>query len=172
METGITLEDRILGDEEIHFYRAPLALLPWMALAAVGVGVGMWILVRFPESVQDLDLFGFSFRLPFSALIPLMLIGIVIQKLYDSHYVVGSDYVREMNGLFSLHKDDIVIEMKDIRGVEIDRSIYGRIVNTGNLKIGTSAHDQNEIIIRYIRDPSYYRDVILTRRKICCERER
>lgn len=169
MEAGVTLENRLSEGKEVHFYRSWLALFPWILGAALCVLLGLWLIILVPESIQAISLLGWEIKVPLTGLVPLMLVAVVLHKMYDSHYVVGPDYVRQLDGLLSLSKDDIIIELKDIRGVEIERNIYGRLVNTGDLKIGTAASDRHEITLRYIRDPSSFRDLILTQRKMLLE---
>jgi hypothetical protein len=127
--------------------------------------------IKYPGSIEWLHLFSIGGRkailpIPLYFLAPISLAGLLVNKLYDSKFIIGKDYIRAIHGLLSFSKQDIRLEFMDLRGIEIDRGLYGRIVNTGIMTIGTAMMEQEEIVIANIYNPSYYRDLILKRRDL------
>ena len=64
-----------------------------------------------------------------------------------------------------MRKQDMRIAFQDVRGVEVDRSLYQRIVNVGDMHIGSAMQAGVEVQFLGVRNPSRYRDIILSRRK-------
>ena len=95
-----------------------------------------------------------------------ILLCLLIHRLYDSKYLIGKDYIRALHGLLSFRKQDIRLEYMDIRGIEINRGLYGRVVNTGIITIGTAMMEKEEMNITDIYNPSFYRDIILKRKDV------
>lgn len=153
--------------EEIVFGRSPLAMLPMVICAILLALVAAYATARFPWSVQMVSVLGVSMKLPLFALVPLILGVLAIRDLYDARYIIGADHVRAIDGIISFRKNDSRVEFEHIRGIEVDRSLWGRLVNVGELRIGTAMAAEVEIIIRGVQNPSLYRDIILTRCKRC-----
>ncbi len=153
--------------EEVVFSRSPLAMFPMVILTVLLAVFAAYLTARFSWSVQLIHLGERSIALPLFALVPLILGAVAIRDLYDARYIIGADHVRAVSGLISFRKSDVRVEFEHIRGVEVDRSLWGRLVNVGDLRIGTAMAAEVEIIIRDVQNPSGYRDIILSRCKGC-----
>jgi len=55
--------------------------------------------------------------------------------------------------------------MRDIRSIDIDQSLLGRIVNIGNLTISTAATQDADEKVEGIPDPQKIRDLIIAQRQ-------
>lgn len=158
------LNSKLESGEAWVFHRSPRSVLPeFLILSLLTLGAAV-LTANYPALSQKVDfILSKSFSLP--ALIPLIYLAYVIHRLRDSRYTVTADRVRATHGRLSFRKQDHEIDIADIRGVEIDRPFLGRLLNYGNLEIGTAAHQGEEIIVEGIFDPSLARDVILGRKK-------
>lgn len=152
---------------EVVFSRSPLAMLPMVILTVLLAMLAAYLTALLPWSVQILHVGEGTVALPLFALVPLILGAVAIRDLYDARYVIGADHVRAVSGLISFRKSDVRVEFEHIRGVEVDRSLWGRLVNVGDLRIGTAMAAEVEINIRDVQNPSVYRDIILARCKEC-----
>ena len=156
--------------ETLLFYRSVLAELP-LIFVTIGLGVLALVLtLRYAESVQVLELLqlgdsSLSIGIPLFGIVPILSAALVIHRLYDRRYVIASDYVRSVSGLLSMRKQDMRIAFQDVRGVEVDRSLYQRIVNVGDMPSGSAMQAGVEVQFLGVRNPSRYRDIILSRRK-------
>ena len=159
-----------LTGKTYHFRKSFLAEIPLTVLFFVLLIAGIYLQMRFPslsQTIPLIKLFDHQFKLylPVFGLPVLLVLVILLQRVYNNRYTVCEDYIREVTGLLSLHKKDARIEFWNIRGVEIDRSIIGRMVNTGDLHIGSAMQSDPEICFWGVRNPSRVRDLILKRAK-------
>ena len=159
-----------LSEEELYFEKivlAPTVLseAPRLLLFGILFIGGVVCTVMFPMTVFKAS----DPALPFSLSFPLCLLPAVffaVKILYDlcnERYTIGKDYVRTVCGLLSLYKSDIRVKCHDIRGVDIERSIFGRILNTGDILIGSALNADMVFRMRGLSNPSLYRDIILER---------
>ncbi len=148
------------------FYRSPLAFLPEI-ICFISLFLGaITFSAIYPQTIQSVSFGPVKFSLSLGAIFPLVFGAYLLHQLYNSRYIVGADSVRATHGILSFIRHDNEISVADIRGVEIDRSIWGRIFNVGTIEIGTAAHQAKEITIAHVYDPSLIRNVILERKKM------
>ncbi len=152
--------------ELVSFFRSPIALAPGMAFTIVTYLIAIFYMLEYPITVQKITLLGLTMSIPLTGIVPIVLSFVMLHYLFDSHYIVGKDYVRSVDGVLSFKENDVVVEMQDIRAIEVDYGLYGRFANTGSIKIGTAAHEAQEIVMRYIYNPEFYRDIIVARRAL------
>ena len=154
---------------KIKMRRSLLAELPLLLLTIVSIILAVYFTIKHPGSIQHIELYEFdnwtlSLPIPFYAIIPVLLGVYLFHLMFDCIYVIGHDYVRSITGLISLTKIDNRIELNNLRGVDIHRNLYHRLVNVGTLRISSATHDNVEVSLYDIYNPSHYRDVILKRR--------
>lgn len=157
--------------EEIKFRCSPIAVLPLIIFFIAFIILGIYQTFSYPSSIQYIELFTFSGKviylpIPIFLIIPLLMSGCILHTLYDAVYVIGEDYIRATYGLLSFQKKDIRLEFVDVRGIEINRGIYGRIANTGSIFVGTAMKEDEELFIENVFNPSQYRDLIIKRRSV------
>ena len=155
---------------KIVLYRSVLAELPLILVTLITIVVGIYFTYTHESSIEYLDIYHFenwtlSIPIPLYAIIPILLTVFTLHVMYDCKYEIADDYVRSIKGLVSLTKLDHRIELNNLRGVDIHRNLYCRIVNVGTLRISSATHDNVEVCLYDIYNPSYYRDLIIERRK-------
>lgn len=153
--------------EEIDFGRNIMSQGPLLAAFILLTIAAFYCTARFPWTLYDLPVssLGFSLTIPYLFVLPFTVFVVGGMRLCDARYVIGPDYVRSVHGILSFRKQDLRIEFDSIRGIEVDRSIYGRIFNLGDIKIVSTMGDGSEILIDDVYDPSFYRDLIVSRKK-------
>ena len=148
----------------IVFRKSYLGELPAIVLFWCLLALSIYLTAYLPWSVQHIPLSEwFTLHLPLFAIFPLVVLIHILHRVYNSRYTIGDDYVRCIHGLLSLMKQDVRIEYRDILGIEIDRNLIDRMVNVGNLRIGTAMLGTQEINFIGVRNPSRYRDIVLKR---------
>jgi uncharacterized membrane protein YdbT with pleckstrin-like domain len=156
-------EERL--DEVLLLAPSVLSEAPRLLLFAVLLAFGIWFSAAYPFSVlhfEDPQL-SLTLHIPI-LLIPAVILGVMIaHALMNERYTVGKDYLRIVRGLLSVHKSDLRVKAHDIRGVDIERSLFGRVLNTGDIIIGSALNGEMVFRLRGIVNPSIYRDVILER---------
>jgi len=150
-------------ESALIFYRTPLAFLPEILIFLILVVGAIISSVAFPDTVQKVNL-GIEISLSLAALFPLVFGSVLLHRLYNSRYTIAPESVRATHGILSFVREDSEIQVADIRGIEVHRNLYGRVLNVGSLEIGTAAHHGREIVIKHVYDPSHIRDLILDRK--------
>lgn len=79
-------------------------------------------------------------------------------NIYSTEYSITTKTIAVKMGLFSVRKTEIRIA--DIRGVEINRTFWQRIIGTGTIAIGTAATATAEIYITDVAEPQKVVDII------------
>lgn len=159
------LSEEELFEERIYLGPCVLAEAPRLLVFGVLFLCGVLLTIFVPLSVLVLKDPAFSLSLSFPlGLIPAVVFALKIAyDLCNERYTIARDYVRTVNGLLNLTKSDLRVKCHDIRGVDIERSIFGRLLNTGDLLIGSALNSEMEFRLRGIFNPSLYRDIILER---------
>jgi hypothetical protein len=154
--------------EEIDFGRNIMSQGPLLVVFILLTIAAFYCSAKFPWSLYTVALppLGFSVSIPYLFILPFTAFVMGATRLCDARYVIGPDYVRAVHGILSFRKHDLRIDFDSIRGIEVDRSIYGRIFNLGDIKIVSTMGDGSEILIDDVYDPSFYRDLIVSRKKI------
>lgn len=157
---------KLAEEESIVLYRSHLGELPAILLLIVSFVAMFFLSMQYPESIQRIPIqinpdLSFNLVIPLFGIIPIVIMGYLTHALCNFRYTIGPDFISETEGLVSSKKVDRRIEFDFIRGVEIERTLFGRIVNVGNLKIGSAMSSEIEICFQGIRDPSLWRDVVL-----------
>ena len=100
-------------------------------------------------------------------LIPLFLIGVVMIlyayiNIKTTCYVVTNRRVVVKTGLLSIRQSEI--RVVDIRGVNLQRGLWQRMIGTGNITIGTAATGGAEIVMIGIGNPNHVVEAINAQR--------
>ncbi|MCB0339439.1 MAG: PH domain-containing protein [Bdellovibrionales bacterium] len=157
----------------IVFHRSILNEVPLFVCFVVSAIWALYLTIRIPASVIFIDLSNSHFPeliLPFPTFftIPLVVLGFLVHRLFDDRFIITEDHIVSVNGLLSLRVLTNRIHFAHVRGIEVERNLYQRVVGTGNIRVGSAAHSDLEIEMIGVGKPDYYRNVIeaLTKVKI------
>ncbi|MFA6448518.1 MAG: PH domain-containing protein [bacterium] len=103
-----------------------------------------------------------AFSLITLALIPLVLFFIWVNSKVAT-YIVTNRSVIVKKGIAST--DTTNIDIKDIRSLNVRQNFIGKIVNIGDIQIGTSAAAGIELQINGVSKPNQFKDLILKQKK-------
>jgi uncharacterized membrane protein YdbT with pleckstrin-like domain len=76
---------------------------------------------------------------------------------------IYSDRVTIVEGFLSLEISEFFI--RDIRSIDVRQSVWGRIVNIGDLTISTSATSEASEVAEGVPGPNRIKDLLITRRR-------
>lgn len=150
----------------VVIFRHPFDETPRILLLLLFYAAAIYISVAFPVTVQRVPLgsiFGkeMSIGIPLAAIVPIMMMGGIVHSLYDVRYVLTPDYVMEIEGLLSFNEKSVRLHYIHIRGMEIERNIFQKMFNIGNLKLGSAiAQGDSDVVLRGVYDPRRYKDII------------
>jgi hypothetical protein len=96
-------------------------------------------------------LLGISPRLV--GLIPFIYFLNIIRRHNDDLYIFELDRIVRQQGRYWFTYKIPTVKYADIRGIVVHQSFWARIFNYGDIHIGTSAQDQNEVQIVGVSEP-------------------
>jgi uncharacterized membrane protein YdbT with pleckstrin-like domain len=76
---------------------------------------------------------------------------------------IYSDRVTIVEGFLSLEISEFFI--RDIRSIDVRQSVWGRIVNIGDLTISTSATSEASEVAEGVPGPNRIKDLLIARRR-------
>lgn len=130
----------------------------------------VWASRELPWSVQTIKTPGLilgyqiSVRVPLFGLIPLMLLCRVAHELLNYKYFFTDEYVLVKEGYLSFSSKTRRLLYIHIKSVEIDRNLYQRLVNLGDLRIsGDPSNPHADVVLVGLRDPHRYKDILQER---------
>jgi|GEM_PF-1182660 len=129
-------------------------LLAFAILIAGGVALSLYApgsivtgpLVSFGESTIFLSL-------PLFWLLPACWLSVLAFRVYNVRYSANERGLEAVQGILSLNQTIIRLRYEDVRSLEIDQTILERILNTGELEVGTAATAGVELIFDGVADP-------------------
>jgi hypothetical protein len=96
-------------------------------------------------------LLGISPRLV--GLIPFIYFLNIIRRHNDDLYIFEIERIVRQQGRYWFTYKIPTVKYSDIRGIVVHQSFWGRILNYGDIHIGTAAQDQNEVRIMGVSEP-------------------
>lgn len=95
-----------------------------------------------------------------------ILSAIILYRRFNVRYVIADDGIKALRGILSNNQVDAKLEYYQIRGTEIHRSIFQRIIGTGDLHVRGSTGYDTEVSFKGIYDPYRYQKLIQERHRI------
>ena len=129
----------------------------------------IYLTYLFPASVIRGPLFSIGgemlfLRLPLLWFLPAAALSTALLRIYDVRYVLDSDGVEARTGIISLNQQVTRLRYEDIRSVEFKQSIWERLLDIGELEIGTAATSGIEIVLHGAACPGEVQNMILRER--------
>lgn len=87
------------------------------------------------------------------SIVPAGILLEIIRRQYDDLYIFGLHRITHLRGRLSLSYNIPVVKYADIRAINVSQSFWGRVLDYGEVSIGTAAHEGNELLITGIRAP-------------------
>jgi len=127
--------------------------------------LSVWLSWEFPSTVIAGKLFSFSslsvvLQLPVLWLAPLMTLMIVMARIYNVRYVIDARGVEALVGRLALEQRITRVRYEDIRSVEIDQSLWDRVLDIGTVLVSTAANAGVEVVLEGIAAPTEVQDML------------
>jgi PII-like signaling protein len=94
------------------------------------------------------------------ALIPFVILLELTRRYHDNLYIFGESNVTRRQGRFSLRYSLPTIRYRDIRGITVYQTFWGRVFGYGDVLLGTAARADSELIIEMVDAPYDLADLI------------
>lgn len=92
--------------------------------------------------------------LPLLGLVPLGIILLSIFNIYNVRYSLDSRFIEARRGILSFSQSITRVRYEDVRSLESDQSLVGRLLDVGAVQVGTAASGQVEIVLDGIASPT------------------
>jgi membrane protein YdbS with pleckstrin-like domain len=94
---------------------------------------------------------GLSFR--WLSIVPLCMFFEIVRKYHDHLFVFERERVVHHLGLLSLTYNVPSVRYFDIRALQVNQGLLGRLLNFGDIELSTAAQDRAEVIIKGVYAP-------------------
>lgn len=158
-----------MSNDEIVIYRSWISQLTGIVIF-IAVCAGCAIASTFyTNSVVTGPIFPFgSYRiyldLPTLMLMPFGKLVYLLWKAYDAKFIIDSRGIEMTVGMLSLSQKRVKVRYEDIRAIELEQTILARILNYGDVLIGSAATGEIEIIIDSVAAPKEVQEMIQVER--------
>lgn len=124
-----------------------------------------FLTIRHPGSVITGDIiklesFQLSLTLPLYWLMPFFVLILGVARVYNVKYVIDSRGLEAKVGILSLNQRITRILYNDIRSAETDQTLLQRVLNIGDVEVGTAATAEIEIVFSGISAPQEVQNII------------
>ncbi len=155
--------------QKIRLLRAWRAQVGNLLIFAVACLATVIFSQRYPQSIITGEIWRYGehsyfLKFPLFSLIPLIALLLSTWRVFDAEYAIDHRGIQSTNGLLSTNKQVRRVRYEDIRLVQINQTILGRIFDYGNVEIGTAAVEGIEIVLEDIVHPQGVQNLIQTER--------
>jgi uncharacterized membrane protein YdbT with pleckstrin-like domain len=104
--------------------------------------------------------FSLILSLPLFWFLPFMTLMVTIVRIYDVRYAVDSRGIEAKTGILSMHQRITRVRYEDIRSIELEQTLLGRMLDIGDVEISTAATGAVEIVFQGIAAPEEVQDML------------
>lgn len=115
---------------------------------------GLFVL---PEQLMILK--GKIYYFIYAAVVVSLIISLKLwYQVYRKRYVITSKTISVITGILS--RDEIEINLKDVRNIEIEQNIFERVISIGNLSFATAGTSGVEVVFHGVSKPMQHKKTI------------
>lgn len=146
---------------ECSYNPSPLSEIPFLLAGSALLLVGIFYRIR-GVWMEDSEI---VLTLAMTAgVVGVGLLLLVAWKCLNQRLCFCETYVSRYAGILSTNLRTSRLLYKHVRGVEIEQSILGRILNIGDIHVGSdNSRSTAEIVLRGVRNPERIKDMLLQR---------
>ena len=104
--------------------------------------------------------YALELSLPLFWLAPLVVLMLAIARLYDVRYQIDDMGLECRVGILSLHQHIVRIRYEDVRSVELEQTLFDRLLDTGDVYISTAANAGVEVVFSGVSAPKEVQEMI------------
>ena len=150
----------------VKTWRSEMGRLDLFAILSV---VSWYLSTTFPSSVIEGRILSIGdtnlmLALPLFWFLPAFAAASAIYRVYNVRYVIDSRGIEARVGILSTHQRITRVRFEDIRSVETEQTLMQRLLDIGDVEIGTAATGEIEILFDGVPTPTEVQDMIQTER--------
>lgn len=143
-------------------WRSEIKLLIGFALTSLASMALSW---KLPGSivhgrVVSIGAHTVELSLPLFWIVPLILLCLAVLRIYNVRYVIDSRGLESRVGILGFQQRVVRVRFTDIRSAEIEQTILGRMLNIGDVEVGTAGTGDLEIVFAGVSAPNEVQDMI------------
>jgi uncharacterized membrane protein YdbT with pleckstrin-like domain len=147
-------------------WRSEIGGLVFLAVAAL---VAIGLTKQFPGSILVGELFSLGFsvvylKLPLFFLIPAICWINLLFRIYNVRYSADTRGIQAVVGILSLNQRIIRVRYEDVRSIETDQTVIERLLDVGDVEIGTAGTAGVELTLAGIGAPKEVQEMIQAER--------
>lgn len=104
--------------------------------------------------------------LPLPCIVPLIMLGSVVSRVFDERYVLGPDSLVIVRGLSRFAMKTVEVFYDNVVAVSIDQTPMERILNVGTVTVRLPGDGLAELSLKGVRNPGQYKAMIERRLSI------
>ncbi len=125
-----------------------------ISILVLSIAAVVALLIAFPESglPQSLPVIG-GLSMRWISLVPAVVLLEILRRYHDDLYVFGLEKINHYEGRLSLNSSVPSLKYTDIRAVQVEQTIPGRLFNFGNVLLDSAGTDGAELTISGVLSP-------------------
>lgn len=142
----------------------------------ISIVAGVVLSVMFPATIVEgplFSLFGYQINLalPLLWLIPATWLSLLAFRVYNVRYSADERGLEAIEGILSFSQTITRLRYEDVRSLEMDQTILERLLNVGELEVGTAGTAGIEMCLSGVANPYAIKALIQARREVRENRE-
>jgi len=110
--------------------------------------------------IINMPSFQLSLTLPLFWLMPVFILILGILRIYDVKYIIDSRGLEARVGILRLNQRITRVLYNDIRSAETAQNVFERVLNIGDVEVGTAATANIEVIFAGVAAPQELQNII------------
>lgn len=137
------------GPHLLELRRSLRSMIPLIVVFIVTLAMTAGLTASF----RDEGLLGGAISVRWLAVVPAVILLEIFRRIYDDLYIFREERVLHHDGKLSLTYVVPAVRYSDIRAITVYQNVWGRLLDFGDIAVGTAAQDGAEISFIGVRDP-------------------
>jgi hypothetical protein len=144
-------QDSLQGDRLFELKRSLRSIFPRLLLFLLASIIVVLANVKSSFDPNIGERFSFFFRI--LGVIPLVICLDILRLHYNDLYIFSRYKLTRISGRISFSYNVPTINYSDIRAIVVEQGFFGRLLDYGNILLGTAAQDKHELILEGVVSP-------------------
>ena len=158
-----------MSEERVVIRKVWRSELPRVVLIVLLMIIAPVLSRSFPGSVVTGELFTLFgtkvyLSLPLWWLLPAVLLLEAAWRVYNVRYVIDEEGIESWQGILSLRQNITHVRHDDVRSIETDQTVIERILDVGEVLIGTAATGDVEVVLQGVPSPKKLQNWLIVKR--------
>jgi hypothetical protein len=168
--SGVRSTIPVAKGERVVFPKTWRSEIDGLFFFAVFIAGGIALSINFPGSIItgplfDVGAYRLSMSLPLYWLVPVWWLSTLLFRIYNVRYSADERGLEAVTGILSFSQTITRLRYEDVRSLELDQTLLERVLDVGELEIGTAGTAGIEMVFEGISEPFRVKTMIQDRRE-------